>query len=539
MATENILNKIYATRKEHPARAQETATAEFVQALIVNPATQTASDAPIHHQKFPNHEDLARTRETVSESFLQALIDNPATSFSCVNFADRLRKGRATRKMACVAEVKRASPSKGDFAPNADAAAQAYRYASGGADGISVLTEPRHFKGQLADLRAVRAMLEDTMTSDTRPCVLRKDFIFDPFQLLEARAYGADSVLLIVKMLSDTLLRSLLEDARKLGMEPLVEVNNTEEMQRALAVGAVVIGVNNRNLTDFQVDLNTTSSLLAMVPENVILMALSGITCRADVALYEAQGVHAILVGESLMRAPDTRVFMRELLSVMASAEEPVEMPTTHRRTRVKVCGLSTVEAALTAATAGADLCGLIFAEKSPRCVTMATARTIVHEVKLSMGHVPGSMACCDDVGSNNGISARTQTRLEILLNTRRPLFVGVFQDQPVDFVNEMVRECQLDLVQLHGSEDNAYANQIVAPCIRVVHVGPDDSRDDVIASITSSSTCQNVALTLLDTKVTGSSMSGGAGVTFDWTLAAAAGKAGFEVMYVSTSGTN
>eukprot|EP01134_Creolimax_fragrantissima_P000747 CFRG0747T1 len=472
--------------------------------------------------------DLEITRQTVTEEYLRSLIDNPASSFKCLNFAERLRKGKREHRMACIAEVKRASPSKGDFSPNADAADQAYRYAQGGADGISVLTEPHYFKGQLADLRAVRAMLETTTTNEERPCVLRKDFIFDPFQLLEARAYGADSVLLIVKMLSDVELSALLKASRELGMEPLVEVNNTEEMTRALTAGAVVIGVNNRNLTDFRVDLTTTSSLLAMVPDDVIIMALSGISCRADVARYEEQGVRAILVGESLMRAPDAGIFLQTLLGDTTVDRQKTIDQTSCIRTRAKVCGLSSVEAALAAARAGADMCGLIFAEKSPRKVSIEMADLIVREVKLAMGHVPGSSV---DIITDTTTKSTSSSQLDALLNIKRPLFVGVFQNQPLEFVNRVVTEANLDIVQLHGAEDSSFANEVCVPCVRVVHVSKNDKLADILEALTSAIESDNVVLTLLDTKVAGASCSGGAGVVFDWELASAAVKSGRRLM--------
>jgi len=222
--------------------------------------------------------------------------------------------------MALLAEVKRASPSKGDIvdASSPSAPAIALSYALAGASVISVLTEPKWFKGSLDDMRAVRAAVD---ALPNRPAVLRKDFILDPYQIDEARVYGADTVLLIVAMLSDSKLAELYDHSISRGMEPLVEVNNAEELERALKVGAKVIGVNNRNLHDFNVDMATTSRIADVIKEKyperaseVILIALSGITGRQDVERYAAQGVSAVLVGESLMRAHDKGAFVRELL---------------------------------------------------------------------------------------------------------------------------------------------------------------------------------------------------------------------------------
>lgn len=212
---------------------------------------------------------------------------------------------------ALLAEIKRASPSKGPIDLQAHAATQALVYAKAGAAAISILTEPHWFKGSTEDLRDVRLAIDSV---DNRPAVLRKEFIFDNYQILEARLMGADTVLLIVKMLDDSTLASLYRYSKSLGMEPLVEVNTAKEMERALALGSKLIGVNNRDLHSFAVDLNTTSSLVESVPKDVIMAALSGISSRQDVSKYESEGVGAVLVGESLMKADDTPAFVKELL---------------------------------------------------------------------------------------------------------------------------------------------------------------------------------------------------------------------------------
>ena len=215
---------------------------------------------------------------------------------------------------AVIAEIKRASPSKGDIAPHMDAAAQALRYARGGAAGVSVLTEPTWFKGSLDDLRGARAAVEELGTA--RPGLLRKDFLIDEYQLLEARAHGADAVLLIVACLDGGTLARLLARARELGMEALVEVNDAGEMACAAAAGASLIGINNRDLRSFEVDLATTDRLAGGAPAGALLAALSGIARRADVARFEAAGASAVLVGEALMRAPDPAALIAELRGV-------------------------------------------------------------------------------------------------------------------------------------------------------------------------------------------------------------------------------
>ncbi|MFF2810185.1 indole-3-glycerol phosphate synthase TrpC [Streptomyces sp. NPDC058000] len=194
-----------------------------------------------------------------------------------------------------IAEVKRASPSKGPLAAVTDPAGLARDYVTGGAAAVSVLTERRRFHGSLADLDAVRAAV--------RVPVLRKDFIVTPYQLWEARAHGADLVLLIVAALPSGLLGELLGQARELGMTTLVEVHDETETDRALSVGAEVIGVNARDLKTLQVDRDTFARLAPGIPRGVLRVAESGIRGPEDVAAVAACGADAVLVGEALVTA--------------------------------------------------------------------------------------------------------------------------------------------------------------------------------------------------------------------------------------------
>ena len=228
---------------------------------------------------------------------------------AAIGFAQRLR---ASGSMAVIAEVKRASPSKGDIAPDINAAEQPLAYARGGAAAISILTEPTWFKGSLDDMREARAALAEMGAA--RPAILRKDFIVDEYQVLEARAYGADALLLIVASLTEPELQRLLAFTHEMGMEAMVEVNNAEEMGRAADAGAAVIGINNRDLRIFNVDLGTTDRLASLVPAGTLLAALSGMSKREDVVRFAAAGAEAVLVGEALMVDGDPAAKIRELL---------------------------------------------------------------------------------------------------------------------------------------------------------------------------------------------------------------------------------
>lgn len=254
---------------------------------------------------------VAKRREDIAQAKairpLGELQREAAAGLPPIDFMVRLEESPP----AVIAEIKRASPSKGDIAPGMDAAKQALRYARGGAAAISVLTEPQWFKGTLDDLRKTREAL--AVLGESRPGVLRKDFIIDEYQVLEARIYGADAVLLIVSCLDDKSLERLLSCSRELGMEALVEVNNSEEMARAGEAGARLIGINNRNLNTFDVDLNTTERLAGETPNGTLLAALSGVRKREDVSRFEEVGATAVLVGEALMRAVDPKALIAEL----------------------------------------------------------------------------------------------------------------------------------------------------------------------------------------------------------------------------------
>jgi indole-3-glycerol phosphate synthase len=211
---------------------------------------------------------------------------------------------------AVIAEVKRASPSKGALAGIADPAALARQYAAGGAAAISVLTEGRRFGGSLADLRAVRDAVDVP--------VLRKDFIVTSYQLWEAREAGADLVLLIVAALEQPALVSLVERAESLGLTPLVEVHDTDEVSRAVDAGARLIGVNARDLATLEVDASTFARVSPSIPGDVLRVAESGIRSPADVIGYAQQGAHAVLVGEALVIGADPRSAVADLVAAGA-----------------------------------------------------------------------------------------------------------------------------------------------------------------------------------------------------------------------------
>lgn len=281
----------------------------------------TYLDRILEHKR----EEVARQQlkvrlEQIQERAREAL---PPRSFSAAL--------RNPQRLSLIAEVKHKSPSKGILAPNFDPVKLARAYIAGGADALSVLTDVRFFGGSSQYLKTIRG-LQESPAEEMQPGagsarsyvpLLRKDFILEPYQVYEARAYGADALLLIVAALDDDRMRELLALTKALGMEALVEVHDERELERALAVGARIIGVNNRNLHTFHVDLVTTERLFATLPatERPILVSESGIQAASDCKRLRACGADAILVGEAIVTAPDIAAKIRELTGRMP--EEP------------------------------------------------------------------------------------------------------------------------------------------------------------------------------------------------------------------------
>ena len=247
--------------------------------------------------------DLERRRADAPQGDLERRVRDAAHP-PPLNLAGALM-GDETR---VIAEVKRATPSKGVLRGDIDAAALASTYADNGAAAISVLTNGPFFQGSLEDMESVHGAVRQRQVP-----VLRKDFLFDPYQVLEARARGADAVLLIVAMLSPVLISELMDAARKLWMPCLVEVHTEGELETALSSGAEIVGINNRDLHTFVTDLEVTERLAPKIPADRIVVSESGISSRNDVARVASSGAHAILVGEALVTSDDPGARLREL----------------------------------------------------------------------------------------------------------------------------------------------------------------------------------------------------------------------------------
>jgi indole-3-glycerol phosphate synthase len=253
---------------------------------------------------------LAGVREDLAERQQALPLDAVKRMASRQRAPRDVARALAGPGVAVIAEVKRASPSAGQLATIGDPAALARQYEAGGAAMISVLTEQRRFDGSLADLEAVRAAVQIP--------VLRKDFVVTPYQVWEARAHGADAVLLIVAALEQQVLVSLRERIESLGMVALVEVHNEEEAARALDADAKVIGVNNRNLRTLEVDRDTFARVAPTLPSTVVRVAESGVRGPHDLLACAASGADAVLVGEGLVKANEPRQAVADLVAAGA-----------------------------------------------------------------------------------------------------------------------------------------------------------------------------------------------------------------------------
>lgn len=361
-----------------------------------------------------------------------------------------------------IAEVKRASPSKGMLAPHIQPVELARTYEQHGAAAISVLTEPHFFLGSPEYLTAIKQAVSVP--------VLRKDFIIDEYQVYEAKAWGADAILLICAILEDAQLHHLLAVAHQQGMHCLVEIHNVVEAQRAVASGAMIIGVNSRDLVTFQMNPYLICELRQLIPADRVIVAESGIHTEADVRRLARYDVQAMLVGESLVVSDNVPAQMHTLLR---GANES---------TQVKICGLRTPEALQAAINTGVDMLGFIFYKPSHRYILPEQVPTLF---------------AMDSSGRDKSVST--------------PDRVGVFVNEEADFINDVVEQAGLHFVQLHGDESPEFCQRIHRPVIKAISLRNEDDRHKV-------NEYKQVAWRiLLDTPTT---QWGGTGVTHDWELA-------------------
>ena len=367
--------------------------------------------------------------------------------------AFRFEKAIAGDGMHFICECKKASPSKGLIAPEFPYLEIAKDYEAAGASAISVLTEPQWFLGENRYLREIAGAV-------SIPC-LRKDFTVDPYMIYEAKVLGASAVLLICAILDREELKDYLAAADSLGLSAVVEAHDAREVRMAADAGAKIIGVNNRNLRDFTVDIGNCLRMRDEAPDGTLFIAESGIRTPEDIRTLEAHDIHAVLIGEQLMRAADRRAELRRL----AGGD---------RKTHLKICGLRTPSDVEAVNAAAPDFAGFIFDPSRRRYIRPEEAELLRRRL-------------------GNGIHS-----------------VGVFVNAPAEEILDVLRCCPVDAVQLHGQESNAEIEALRAarPGLFVIKAFRVDGPEDVERAETS-----RADLILLDHGA------GGTGEAFDWSL--------------------
>lgn len=361
------------------------------------------------------HRKLQEIIRTTKEDLLNRKKENPVVvvkSGSVRPFAKAVRKGF----LSIIAEVKLASPSEKKLGDEKAITKRVKEYEKGGADAISVVTEKHFFKGNPQFVVKIKKAV-------SLP-VLQKDFILDSYQLHEAKNAGADAVLLIARIVSKQELVNLVEEAQKLGLEPVVEVCSRADLNKALSTGTGIIAVNARDLDTFKVDVDKACKLLKQIPDQYIKLGFSGVLSKKEADKYRAAGANAILIGTGLMKTKDITAFIRGVRSV-----------------GVKICATRSLKAAQTAVGNGADFLGMVF---TPLIKTHTVDMKVAKEIGRKMK------------GKIN--------------------LVGVFQNMPLSFVQKMIKECNLDYIQLHGDESPEYLRKIKAKKIKAFRFNGDFS---------------------------------------------------------------
>jgi indole-3-glycerol phosphate synthase / phosphoribosylanthranilate isomerase len=370
-----------------------------------------------------------------------------------------------------IAEFKRRSPSKGRINQHAEPETVARMYESGGAAAISVLTEEDYFDGSLSDLREVRMA--------TSLPVLRKDFIFDEYQVYESARAGADALLLIVAALDDetlSRLHTITED--ELGMDALVEVHSKDELARAVKCGARLIGVNNRNLRTFEVSTEISVLLARAAPREATLVSESGLTPEV-IPQLRAAGFGGFLIGESLMRAHDPTQALRDFIG------KPDPLPS--RTVFTKICGITTLDDARAAVDAGADMLGFNFYRRSPRFIEPKAAREIIDAIQAA----------------------------------DRPIkSIGVFVNESVKHIIRIATDTRLDGIQLHGDEDAGFCSKLKNGSFKPFVIKAISSQAPFDFAKLERYLVDGFMVDAYDPK-----LRGGTGRTADWTMAREAAK--------------
>ena len=337
-----------------------------------------------------------------------------------------------------IAEIKFASPTNPHLGSREELLERAKKYETAGADAISIITEKHFFKGDITFVSQVK--------SEVSIPVLQKDFVIDERQIYQAKAIGSDALLLIARLVDEKTLKHFVDLCFDLGIESVVEINNDEDLEKAIATDTKIIAVNARDLETFQVDISSACRLMKKIPDGFIRLGFSGIKSSDEVQQYKKAGANGILVGTALMNARDIKGFISLLRAersnlntqkeIATSSFDNLRTPRNDSVVKIKICGIRTLGSAEAAVAAGADFLGFNFVPTSKRKVSVDIAKKIIS-----------------------------------LLRTKkyepRTKFVGIFQNQSVDEVNKIAKLLDLDFVQLHGEEDEDYMKKIKTKIIK------------------------------------------------------------------------
>lgn len=337
---------------------------------------------------------------------------------SVSKFKDKLLHP-SNSNMAIIAEIKLASPTMASLGSESDIVQRAIAYEEAGADAISFITEQRYFKGNIT-------FIPEFKTKVNVP-ILQKDFVIDPYQIYEAKMMSSDAILLIARLVDKNVLKDFVSISQKIGIEPIVEINDEEDLEKALDTKTSFVAVNARDLRTFTVNISKACSLLEKIPQKYIKFGFSGIHSSAEVRRYKKAGAKGVLIGTSLMKAVNIDTFIKSL-----NNKDDV---------KVKICGIRTLEAAQASIDSGADYLGFNFVPKSRRYIEPKLAAEIIKSVK-----------------------GKIKT-------------VGVFQNADVEVVRKIVKQLSLDYVQLHGQENSEYIKQIRSRVIKSIN-SPNETND-------------------------------------------------------------
>lgn len=319
-----------------------------------------------------------------------------------------------------IAEIKFASPTIKRLGSPEELINRVKQYEDAGVDAVSVITEKHYFKGDSSFVSEVKKYIDIP--------VLQKDFVIDSCQIYEAKKIGSDALLLIAKLVDNKTLNEFVRLCLDLDIEPVVEINDADDLEKAISTDTNIIAVNARDLETFVVDVAKACILMKRIPEKYIKLGFSGINSELEVELYRKAGAQGILVGTSLMKAKNIKECIRKLLGFPQTS------------VKVKICGIQHLKDAEEAIASGADFLGFIFAKKSKRSIDVSTAKHIISQVK------------------------------------KKATIVGVFKDNTLEEVNTLCEELNFDLVQLHGEESPAFCSKVIRPVIKAFGLPSDFS---------------------------------------------------------------